>query len=143
MRRKTFDYLLTFLGFALLASGLYLIKSEWELLGFLRTLPYISIGLGCGIFGHGMGNIISYKAYQHNPDMKKQIEIEQKDERNIAITNHAKAKAYDLMLFVFGALMLSFALLEINMVVILLLVFGYLLVVISFIYHLMKYDREM
>ncbi len=90
-----------------------------------------------------MGNIISYKAYQHNPDLQIQFEIERKDERSIAIANRAKAKAYDLMLFVFGALMLSFALLEINLVVILLLVFGYLLVVISFIYHLMKYDREM
>ena len=143
MKRKTFDYLFTLLGFALLAVGLYLVKNETDPHGFLKALPYVSIGLGCGVFGHGMGNIVSRKAYQRNPEIQKQIEIERKDERNIAVANHAKAKAYDLMLFVFGALMLSFALLEVHMVVILLLVFSYLLVIIYFIYHLMKYEREM
>jgi hypothetical protein len=143
MKRKTIDYLITLLGLTLLAAGLYLVKSAADPQGFLKTLPYLCIGLGCGAFGHGMGNIISRKAYQSNPQLQKKIEIEQKDERNIAVANHAKAKAYDLMLYVFGALTLSFALLEINMTVILLLVFSYLLVIIYFIYHLMKYDREM
>ena len=143
MKRKTVDYLLALFGFALLAAGLYLVKHEVNPQGLLKALPYISIGLGCGIFGHGMGNIISRKAYQHHPQLQKQMEIEQKDERNIAVANHAKAKAYDLMLYVFGALMLSLALLEVDMIVILLLVFSYILVIISYLYHLKKYDREM
>ncbi len=143
MKRKTVDYLLALFGFALLAAGLYLVKHEVNPQGLLKALPYISIGLGCGIFGHGMGNIISQKAYQRHPQLQKQMEIEQKDERNIAVANHAKAKAYDLMLYVFGALMLSLALLEVDMIVILLLVFSYILVIISYLYHLKKYDREM
>ena len=55
----------------------------------------------------------------NNPDVKKQMEIEQKDERNIAIKNSAKAKAYDMMIFVFGALMISLTLMNIDMMVIL------------------------
>lgn len=143
MKRKTVDYLLALFGFALLAAGLYLVKHEVNPQGLLKALPYISIGLGCGIFGHGMGNIISRKAYQRHPQLQKQMEIEKKDERNIAVANQAKAKAYDLMLYVFGALMLSLALLDVDMIVILLLVFSYILVIISYLYHLKKYDREM
>lgn len=143
MKQKNFNYLLALFGFTLLAAGLYLVKHEVNPQGLLKALPYISIGLGCGMFGHGMGNVISQKAYQRNPQIQKQIEIEQKDERNIAVANYAKAKAYDLMIYVFGALMLSLALLEVDMIVILLLVFSYLLVVISYLYHLKKYDREM
>ncbi len=143
MKQKAFDYLLTLVGFALLAAGLYLVKSGIASSEIFKSLPYVSIGLGCGIFGHGMGSIINRKAIQHNPDIHKQVEIEKKDERNIAVANHAKAKAYDLMLFVFGALMLAFALLGVDMAVILLLVFGYLLIIFYFIYYLAKYNREM
>lgn len=34
------------------------------------------------------------------------MDIVRKDERNIAISNRAKAKAYDLMTYTFGALLL-------------------------------------
>ncbi|MEA4889917.1 MAG: hypothetical protein VB070_10685 [Clostridiaceae bacterium] len=44
---------------------------------------------------------------KNNPEIQKQIEIEKNDERNVAMMNRAKAKAYDIMTFVFGALMLS------------------------------------
>ncbi|HHV13758.1 MAG TPA: hypothetical protein GXX75_26165 [Clostridiales bacterium] len=143
MKQKAFDYLLALVGFALLAAGLYLVKRGIASPEIFKALPYVSIGLGCGIFGHDMGSIISRKAIQHNPDIQKQVEIEKKDERNIALANRAKAKAYDLMLFVFGALMLAFALLGVDLAVILLLVLGYLLVIFYFIYYLAKYNREM
>jgi 4-hydroxybenzoate polyprenyltransferase len=71
------------------------------------------------------------------------MEIERKDERNIAISNRSKAKAYDLMIFVFGALMLSFALMGVDLVLILLLVFAYLFVVGYGIFYRIKYDKEM
>lgn len=60
-----------------------------------------------------------------SPDLQKQLEIEQKDERNIAISNSAKGKAFDIMLFVYGALMLSFALMQVDLAAILLFVFCY------------------
>lgn len=57
-----------------------------------------------------MGEIILQSAMKSDPAAAKQLEIDKKDERNLAIANQAKAKAYDMMVFVFGALMLSFAL---------------------------------
>ena len=106
------------------------------------ALP-ICQGLGCGIFGYGAAQLISEKALSSDPELKKHIEIEENDERNIAIANYAKSKAYDLMTFVFGALMFTFALMDADLIVILLLVAAYLFVQGSAIYYRQKYEKEM
>ena len=135
--------ILTVIGFALAAAGLWSLKSGTARGGRGYVLPYLCIGAGCGAFGHGMGELIGRRALKHAQDVRRQIEIEQKDERNIAIMNRAKGKAYDAMIYIFGALMVSFALMELEMAVVLLLVFAYLLVVGISIYYRCKYNREM
>lgn len=131
------------LGIVLLLCGFYLLKGVENPNEFLIKLPYICIGFGCGIFGHGMGNLIANKAISKDSDVQKQIEIEKNDERNIAISNCAKSKAYDIMTFVFGALMVSFALMGVEIIPIFLLVFTYLFVQSCAIYYRLKYDKEM
>ena len=143
MNKKGMDYIVTIIGILLFGMGLFLIKTITDPQGVMRALPYISVGLGCGTFGHGMGNIINRKALRNSPTIQKQLEIDRKDERNITIANSAKAKAYDMMIFIFGALMFSYALMNIDLVVILLLVFAYLFVIIYGIYYRIKYDKEM
>lgn len=143
MKKSLADYSFTILGILLLGLGLFLIKSISNPQGIMQTLPYICVGLGCGIFGHGMGNILGERAMKNNPEIKKQLEIEQNDERNIAIGNAAKAKAYEMMIYVFGALILSLALMGVDMAIILLLVFSYLFVVFYGIFYRFKYDKEM
>lgn len=143
MNKKLINYFIAIIGIILFACGLILIKLIHTPQGILTTLPYISIGIGCGIFGHGIGNIINSRIMYNNPDVKKQMEIEQKDERNIAIQNSAKAKAYDMMIFVFGALMISLTLMNVDMMVILMLVASYLFVVGYSVYCRIKYDKEM
>lgn len=143
MNKKLINYFIAIIGIMLLACGLILIKLIHTPQGILTTLPYICIGIGCGIFGHGIGNIINSRIMYNNPDVKKQMEIEQKDERNISIQNSAKAKAYDMMIFVFGALMISLALMNVDMMVILMLVTSYLFVVGYSVYCRIKYDKEM
>ncbi len=90
-----------------------------------------------------MGNIISNKVLNNSPEIKRQLEINVKDERNVAIANCAKAKAYDMMTFVFGALMISFAIMGVEMREVLLLVFAYLFVQGYAIYYRSKYDKVM
>ena len=136
-------YTTTILGIVLLLCGFYLLKGVEKSNEFLIKLPYICIGVGCGIFGHGMGNLIANKAISKDSNIQKQIEIEKNDERNIAISNRAKAKAFDIMTFVFGALMVSFALMGVEIIPILLLVFVYLFVQGCAIYYRLKYDKEM
>ncbi|MGI6014541.1 MAG: DUF6442 family protein [Oscillospiraceae bacterium] len=143
MKQKKLSYVVASIGFLLLAIGLYAAKTNSNPQGIMRTLPYLCIGIGCGLFGQGMGNIVSQRAIQNSPEIQRKINIEKNDERNIAIANRAKSKAFDMMTFVFGALMLSFALMEIDMIAVLLLVFSYLFVHGYAIYYRCKCDKEM
>ncbi|TDF91124.1 hypothetical protein [Paenibacillus piri] len=143
MKKTISAYLLTIVGVGLLAGGLYFIKTIEDPQGMLRALPYICAGLGCVIFGHGIGEIIVRSAMKNNPAAAKQLEIDQKDERNLAVANRAKAKAYDMMVFVFGALFLSFSLMGIDLIVVLLLVFAYLYILVYNSYYRFKYYKEM
>lgn len=143
MKKSVSAYLLVIAGVVLLAGSLYFIRTVQDPQGVLRTLPFICIGLGSGMFGSGMGELIGRRALKNSPTIAKQMEINKNDERNIAIANRAKAKAYDMMIFVFGALMLAFALMEADLTVVLLLVFGYLFTIGYGIYYRFKYDREM
>ena len=71
------------------------------------------------------------------------MEIDKNDERNIAISNQAKARAYDAMLYVFGALMISLACMGCNVTIVLLLVAAYLSVVGCFLFYHNRYQKEM
>ena len=143
MSKSIKDYILVIMGLVVLAGGLILIKIVTEPQGIMLTLPYICVGVGCGIFGHGMGGILSRKALKNHPEVQKQMEVEAKDERNLAIANQAKARAYDMMVFVFGALMLSFVLMNVDLRAVLLLVFAYLFVVGYGIYYRLRIEKEM
>jgi hypothetical protein len=143
MKKNTVLVCTTIFGIFLLSIGLVLLKIIETPQGIMIVFPYICVGFGGGIFGHGMGSIISNKTIKNNPDAAKKIEIEEHDERNIAISNRAKAKAYDMMVFVFGASLFTFALMGGNMTELLLLVFSYLFVIGNFIYYLSKFNKEM
>ena len=82
---------LSVLGFALIAAGIYLIKTVPDPQGILRALPFLLVGFGCGIFGHGLGDLLAKKAVQSDPAMARQLEIAQTDERNVMIGSMAKA----------------------------------------------------
>lgn len=139
MKSKVTNYITIILGLLLLAAGLYLIKTNGIAVGF----PYVFVGLGCGLFGHGMGNVISERAIGSDPELKRKLDIEKNDERNIAIADKAKGKAFDMMTFVFGALMVSFALMEIDMIALLLMVSAYLFVHGFAIYYRIQFDKQM
>lgn len=144
MRKKNLSYVFAILGLILIGAGLYLIRrTVGNQQGVMRTWPYIFVGLGCGVFGHGAGDLINRRTMKNSPDIARKLEIEKNDERNIAIANRAKAKAFDIMLFVFGALMIAFALMDVDLVATLLMVCAYLFVVGCGIYYRFKYDKEM
>ena len=143
MKKTFYSIIITAIGILMLVSGLILVKTISEPTGIMSTLPYILVGLGCGIFGGGIAETIKLRTIKNHPDIKKQMEINENDERNIVIANRAKAKAYDMMVFVFGALMLAFALMGTDMVSALMLVFAYLFVIGYGIFYRIKYDKEM
>ena len=143
-KRKSDKYaVFSVIGVIIFVTGLVLIKSMPDAQGIMRVLPYLCVGIGTGLFGQNLGEVLKNAALKKEPQVAKQIEVEAKDERNIAITNKAKAKSYDLMMMVFPALMLAFALMQVDMSMILTFVAAYLFIVFSNIYYLNKYQKEM
>ena len=134
---------LSVLGFALIAAGIYLIKTVPDPQGILRALPFLLVGFGCGIFGHGLGELLAKKAAESDPETARRMEIDQTDERNVMIGSLAKAKGYDMMTYVFGALMVAFALMNASWTVILPMVIAYLFVHGYAIYFRRKFEKEM
>jgi len=143
MKKNVINTLTLVVGLALLGAGLYLVKTVFAPTGVMLALPYVFIGLGCGMFGQGVSGFVNRAVLKKNPEIAKQQEIEQKDERNQEIANRAKAKAYDAMVFVFGALMVAFALMGMDFVPVLLLVGAYLYVVGVGLYYRFKLEKEL
>ncbi len=131
------------IGAALLAAGFFLGRRFENAQDIMSTLPYIFIGIGAGLFGHGIGGMLERRVLKNHPEIQKTIEIEKNDERNIALTNRAKGKAYDIMIPAFGALMVSFALMGVELFAVLALVIAYLFVVGCNIYYRVKFEKEM
>ncbi len=131
------------IGFIILGAGAILAKLIVDAQGIMQTLPYVFIGIGAGVFGQNIGTTLSILALKKAPQMAKQKEIEEKDERNVSIRNKAKAKAYDLMVMVFGALMLALTLMQVNWTVIITIIIAYFFIVFSNVYFLCKLHNEM
>lgn len=131
------------LGLALLALGFLLHRAAPEARGPLRALPYLCLGVGCGLFGHGVGDLAAGRAAKADPELARRREIEARDERNVSIANQAKAKAYDLMTFAFGALLMFLALMNTDLAVVLVSVALYLFVECYAVWCRFKLEKEM
>ena len=90
-RNKVKSAIITAIGLTVLVAGLLAVK--FFDLGS-RTAPYLCIGLGCGVFGQGFGELITRWSEKKHPEIARQREIEENDERNIALRDRAQAKAY-------------------------------------------------
>ena len=100
------------------------------------------IGIGCGLFGYGVGEMVNRHVLDSNPTLAKEQEIAQKDERNVALANRAKAKAYDLMTYMMAALLLTFALMGVAMEVVVVLVLAYLAIEFYALYWRQRLEKE-
>ncbi|MFR3685232.1 MAG: hypothetical protein ACLTXM_09375 [Enterococcus sp.] len=66
--KKTKELLITLAGVALIGVGFYLIKAVDDSQSIMKTLPYLCIGLGCGLFGNGIGDFVSKKQLKKIPN---------------------------------------------------------------------------
>ena len=137
------QYILAVLGFVLFVTGIVLIILFSDSQGIMKTLPYICLGVGAGACGGGIGGTISYRKMKKNPNLAKQKEIDTKDERNIAVSNRAKAMAYNLTLIIFAALIMFLAVVQVETYITLIFTGAYLFVIFLHIYFFNKYYKEM
>lgn len=143
MKRDRKEIVWIVVGVVLWGIAVLLFRQNPGNSGFWRALPYVCLGVGAGLLGQGIGQMVQRKALQSDPELARQQEIEAGDERNIQLAQRAKAKAFDLMVFVFSALLLVFALMGVEMTVLLLLVAAYLLVQGYAVYCRVKLEKEM
>ena len=109
----------------------------------VNTVSGLFIGIGAGLFGLSVAQIIVIVIAEKNPEYKRKASIEEKDERNIAISNKAKAKGFNAMGYILPILMLVYILINADLLLLLLLVFAYLLVYCVYVFYLNKYSKEM
>ena len=141
MKRNTIkSAVITAVGLLMLFSGLLIVK-RFNLGS--QTAPYLCIGLGCGLFGHGFGELLTRWSEKDHPEITRQREIEESDERNIALRDRSQAKAFRIMIPVFGILFFAFSLMNVELRVILLLVAAYMYICGCSVYYNVKYRKEM
>lgn len=109
----------------------------------LKALTGILMGVGAGLFGLSVAKITTLWIEAKNPAYKHKVDIEASDERNQAINNLARGRAFEAFTPVFGVLMLVFVLIGVDLLPELLLVAAYLAVYGVYFYHIGKLGKEM
>ena len=137
------EWLLTFVGIGLVVVGFLLHKYSLSTDKMMVIIPYILIGVGCGIFGHFMGNLIKYFSTKNHEELERQIQIDKNDERNILIAEKSKAKAYDLMIYLFTSILIIFSLMGVDKLAIIMIVAIYLSIQIYALYWRSKFEKKM
>ena len=106
-------------GWMLFLAGLLLLAGAWLLLKLLpgldttpwRAVPFLCLGVGCGLFGGGTGELLAVQAMKKHPELQKQNKIAERDERNVAIRSRAQAVSGEALQWtVMAAAWLSIAL---------------------------------
>lgn len=143
MKKLNSSYIVTIAGLLVLMVGLCMIKIFDVSENIMSTMYYVFIGLGCTIFGYGIGKICTMQAEKADPKMAKRNLINKNDERNVAVCNKAKAKAYDIMVYIFAALQIAFGLMGVGLPVIIILNVAYFSVIGFEIYYFRKLNKEM
>ena len=137
------DISLTFLGIGLIALGLIINKNNLSPNKMINIISYISIAIGCVFFGHFMKNIIKHFSLKNNEELVRKIEIDENDERNVLIAEKSKARAYDMMIYMFAALILIFSLMGINKLTIIFLVVAFLSMQLYALYWRFAFEKKM
>lgn len=116
---------------------------DLQLTKIINIISYISIAIGCGFFGHFMKNIIRHFSLKNNEELVRKIEIDENDERNVLIAEKSKARAYDMMIYMFAALILIFSLMGINKLTIIFLVVAFLSMQVYALYWRFAFEKKM
>ncbi len=137
LKKKSFYISTLILGLTLIGVS-FLFKGE-----DLKSISGVLIGIGAGLFGMSIANILMKNLEQKSPKKMKLNEIEFKDERNTIIRNRAKAKAGDIIQwFIMGIAYLTI-IINAPLWVTLATVCVFLLYNILGVYLMTKYQKEM
>ena len=136
-------YILLIIGLMLVivsAISFYFFSSE----RFAYTVvSYAIFGGGFGLLGDGIGRLNAARLEKKDPERMKIINIEKNDERNIAIDEKARAKAYTLSIYLFSAALVILAIMRVELKALLIVLCADLIVMIYSLYIRLKLYKEM
>ena len=137
-------------AFILLIIGVILVIVSTITLFFLSeerysytVVSYLVFGIGFGLVGDALGRLNSLRLERKDPERMKIIRVEKNDERNIAIDEKAKAKAFSFMIYLYAAVLVLLAVMRVELRALLIMVAAYLLVVMFSLFVKLKLYKEM
>ena len=111
MKKQIKPYIF-YMGLVTVVIGIVLAIFFTEVDGAMKSLPFVLIGVGSGITGVGMLSFFRARLEKKNPDILKQLDIEEKDERNIRLREKAGYATWFVTQFVLVALLLTLVILD-------------------------------
>jgi hypothetical protein len=126
-----------------MAIGVSLVLISFLLRGEdLKVFSGLSIGIGAGLLGMSIAQLIMKHYEDKNPELSRQIKIDSMDERNIIIRNKAKAKAGDITMWLIMLIAFISIIISTQLWFTLLVVVVFLLYNIFIVYFMNKYQNE-
>lgn len=142
MKTTVKNVIFIIVGFCLLLAGVVFAIHSLET-GVVSVWSFASIGIGSGIAGAAIGQTLKHRKLTKDEDFQEQMRVLQKDERNIVISNRAKAKAFSISIYLYAALMIAFLLLRVHSIALLLLTGVYLSTIVCYIVFFNRYSKTM
>lgn len=138
MKKRSFVNVATVvIGICLIAAS-FLFRSE-----DMKTISGVVIGVGAGLFGMGIANLLMRRIERNNPELEKIKKIEENDERNTMIRQRAKAKAGDITQWLIMVIAYITILISAPIWVTLAVVAVFLAYYILMLYFMGRYQKEM
>jgi len=101
------------------------------------------IGIGSGVIGASIAQLITIKIYSKDPSKQKTKTIEVNDERNILIKQKAKSSTYKIFTYVLSIVLMSLVFMNLDSIWLFAAVSLYIIRFITEIFFISKYMKEM
>lgn len=131
MKKEGIYYITIIIGVILLFIGVFIFKFNVLLLAS-----------GWILFCFGTDKILTKRREEKDPEFKKIRKVVLNDERRIYIENKAKAKAYDLMIYLIAGVLLIYSYISASIVEVLSIVAVYTIIIGYRMFLTYKYSVE-
>jgi len=137
--------MITGMFFLIATTALFILRAfHDELPHIMHILPFALLGVGVGLFFGGLA-MVTTLAIKHGDDFTfaKELDIESNDERNIAISRRAGAAVQHWMLWINFALLIFFAVMQVQLLVIMVFLGVHVFTMLLRLYYKVKFYKEM
>jgi uncharacterized membrane protein len=137
-RKKALFICLMILGAALVCVSGFVLKDE-----SLKRISGVCAGFGGGLFGVALTQFITIRRFERNPEVRRRMEIDGKDERMIRINDRARSRAFAIVEVLYAILAMVLILMGVELIVVLLVIGVFVIGWVIYFMYAGKYAKEM